>query len=199
VQMRLSCQGGPDSHARRSNPYSPQGILHPDKDSGWSTSGFPASLRYIRLYLIFALYELSSALSLGKALLVHALKRKRTHTPQARYIALQMPTRILAKPALSEICKCDSHHRNYVPFGKPPALPHHSTRQHEAAFPRTYTSMATPKTTRHTIPGPGIAGASDAARLFDQASCVRRASSSGATTSGAGFPLLVSQFQLLER
>lgn len=45
--------------------------------SGRLYQGLPSSLRYIRLYLIFVLYELSSALSLGKHLLAYTLKRER--------------------------------------------------------------------------------------------------------------------------
>lgn len=55
---------------------------------GLHYQGFPIYLRYIRLYLIYVPYELSSALSLGKHLLVYnppnaigPRHHKRVHRP----------------------------------------------------------------------------------------------------------------------
>lgn len=54
-----------------------QSLLRIRTQSGLQYQGLPLSLRYIRLYLIFVLYELSSALSLGEHSLVYTVERER--------------------------------------------------------------------------------------------------------------------------
>lgn len=72
MQMRLSCQGEQTVVACRSNQPL---VRHKEfciriRTQSGLHQGLPICLRYIRLYLIFVLYELSSALSLGKHSLV---------------------------------------------------------------------------------------------------------------------------------
>lgn len=173
-KMRLSCQV--DGHDLQAQPLPPR--RKGSRIRIWTYQGAVALLRYIRLYVIFGLYDLSSALSLGKGRTRSNANGSKHHK---RVLSLQAPTRILAKVPLAKSFYCDSNYRKSRSVGQPPAR-----RRAQARAPKLLAyiplKLSRQRGTRIRIPGPEKALLQRTC-LTRRAAC--RASSSGATASAA--------------